>query len=184
MRLRLVVAALAVASAPCLAAAGGVKRDFDKDYDFARVKTFATKIGTAWGNSISERRVTTEITEVLTAKGWSPATEDEADVLVLVHGAGDKQKSVDFFVNGVRSYGYLHAGGASEVGMVPTMTMTTTESPVETLVVDIVDAKSKSLTFRGTAIVEVSDSAEKNQKKIDKIAAKMFKDFPPGRARK
>jgi hypothetical protein len=185
MRLRLVVAALAVAFAPCLASAGDVKRDFDKDYDFGKVKTFATKIGTSWGNPISEKRVTTGISEVLTAKGWTPAPESEADALVILHGAGGKQKSLDISFNGMRGYGYRGSRGWGEMGRGSgTLTTTTTGYPVETLVVDIFDAKSKNLTFRGTAIAEVADNAEKNQKKLDKITAKMFKDFPPGSANK
>jgi hypothetical protein len=185
MRLTLVVAALAVAFAPCLTAAGDVKRVFDEDYDFAKVKTFATKIGTRWGNPISEKRVKTEILEVLTAKGWTPAPEGEADALVVLHGAAEKQKSLDVSVNGMEGYGYRGARGWGEMGMATrTLSTTSTGHLVEALVVDIFDARSKSLVFRGTAIAEVSDTAEKNQKKLDKITAKMFKGFPPGRAKK
>jgi hypothetical protein len=46
--------------------------------------------------------------------------------------------------------------------------------------VDIFDAKSKALLFRGTASDEISDKADKNAKKLDKATSKMFKDFPPG----
>ena len=49
-----------------------------------------------------------------------------------------------------------------------------------TLVVDIFDAKSKRLVFRGTAQDELSDKAEKNIKKMNKASDKLFKDFPPG----
>ena len=57
---------------------------------------------------------------------------------------------------------------------------TTTESSykVGTLVVDIFDAKGKTLLFRGTATDEISDNPEKNSKKISKAAEKMFKDWP------
>jgi hypothetical protein len=51
---------------------------------------------------------------------------------------------------------------------------------VGTLVVDIFDAKTKALVFRGTASDEISDKPEKNIKKVEKASAKMFKDFPPG----
>ncbi len=54
------------------------------------------------------------------------------------------------------------------------------EYRVGTLVVDIFDAKSKALVFRGIAQDELSDKPEKNQKKAQKAAEKMFKDFPPG----
>ena len=65
-----------------------------------------------------------------------------------------------------------------------TATTTTSEYTVGTLVVDIFDAKSKQLVFRGTAQDEISDKAEKNAKKLAKASDKMFKDFPPGSAKK
>ena len=45
---------------------------------------------------------------------------------------------------------------------------------------DIFDAKTKALMFRGTASDEISDKPEKNVKKVQKASDKMFKDFPPG----
>ena len=59
-----------------------------------------------------------------------------------------------------------------------------TDEITETLVVDIFDAKSKQLMFRGQASDEISDKPEKNVKKVQKAADKMFKDFPPGSAKK
>jgi hypothetical protein len=53
------------------------------------------------------------------------------------------------------------------------------EYTVGTLVVDMFDAKSKNLVFRGTAEDEISDNAEKNKKRLEKAATKMFKNFPP-----
>jgi hypothetical protein len=65
-------------------------------------------------------------------------------------------------------------------------TATTTESEyvVGTLVVDIFDAKSKQLLFRGTASDEISDKPDKNVKKLAKASDKMFKNFPPGSGKK
>jgi len=55
---------------------------------------------------------------------------------------------------------------------------------VGTLVVDMFDAKSKSLVFRGTAADELSDKPEKNAKKLEKASTKMFKEFPPSAKKK
>ena len=65
-----------------------------------------------------------------------------------------------------------------------TSSTTVSEYTVGTLVVDIFNAKSKQLLFRGTASDELSDKPEKNQKKLAKASDKMFKDFPPGSAKK
>ncbi len=48
-----------------------------------------------------------------------------------------------------------------------------------TLVVDMFDAKTKNLVFRGIAEDELSDNPEKNKKKLEKASTKMFKEFPP-----
>ena len=53
-----------------------------------------------------------------------------------------------------------------------------------TLVVDLFDAKTKQLIWRGSAEDVLSDKAEKNEKNLEKGAAKMFKDFPPGSAKR
>ena len=154
-----------------------VKTDFDKDANFAAIKTFSVKIGTSWNNQISEKRVTDEIAETLTAKGWQ-RVEANPDALVLLHGATEKQKSLNtFYSGGYGGYGYRGWGGMGGMG---TATTTTSEYLVGTLVVDIFDAKSKALIFRGTASDEISDKPEKNVKKLDKASNKMFKDFPPG----
>ena len=51
---------------------------------------------------------------------------------------------------------------------------------VGTLLVDIFDAKGKTLIWRGIAQDEVSNNTEKNIKKLGKASDKLFKDFPPG----
>ncbi|HWO39103.1 MAG TPA: DUF4136 domain-containing protein, partial [Candidatus Acidoferrum sp.] len=57
---------------------------------------------------------------------------------------------------------------------------TTTETyQVGTLVVDLFDAKTKSLTWRGSSSDTLSNNADKNTKNLDKGVQKMFSHFPP-----
>ena len=166
-----------------LALAGGalaqdVKTDYDKAANFGGVKTFALKIGTAWGNPIGEKRVTDEITQALTAKGWAVAEEGKADAQVVLHGATQTKHSLNTFYSGMGGYGYRGFGGMG------TATTTDSEYVVGTLVVDIFDAKSKALLWRGTAQDELSDKPDKNVKKLAKASDKLFKDFPPGSKKK
>jgi hypothetical protein len=177
MRRFAIAAALSVVSATAFAQ--DVKTDFDKSANFGAIKTFAVKIGTSWNNQISEKRVIDEITQTLTEKGWTKA-DANPDAIVLLHGATEKQKSLNtFYTGGYGGYGWRGWGGGMS-----TSTTTATEYLVATLVVDIFDAKSKALLFRGTAADEISDKADKNIKKLDKATTKMFKDFPPGSAKK
>jgi hypothetical protein len=53
-----------------------------------------------------------------------------------------------------------------------------------TLVLDMFDAKTKQLIWRGSAEDTLSNKTEKNEKNLDKGVAKMLKDFPPGSAKR
>jgi hypothetical protein len=153
-----------------------VKVDFDKAADFTAMKTFHVKIGTGWNNQISEERFVAAFERALTQKGWTKAGPNEADAIVALHGATDVKKSLDtFYSGGWGGYGYYGWGGGMS-----SSTTTMTEYTVGTLVADIFDAHTKKLVFRGTASDEISNKAEKNIKKMDKVTKKMFKDFPPG----
>jgi hypothetical protein len=175
--MRRIAFAAAFAFVGAAAFAQDVKTDFDKNANFSAVKTFAVKLGTSWNNQIGEKRVIDEITQTLTEKGWTATDEGKADAIVMLHGATEKQKSLNTFYSGYGGYGYRDWNGMNGMG---TATTTTSEYLVGTLVVDIFDAKSKALMFRGTASDEISDKPEKNIKKVEKASNKMFKDFPPG----
>ena len=169
--------AIAIAGAlllPVVLVAQSVNRDWDKKYDFSTVKTFSMKIGTSWGNQLSERKVITDMAEALTEKGWKQVESDAAaNVHVVIHGATEVKKSLNTFYSGYGGYGYHGWGGGMGSG-----TTTVSEWVVGTLVVDMFDAKSKNLVFRGTASDELNKDPKKNEKKIDKAAQKLFKDFP------
>jgi len=171
---RALTASLAPAAFVLLAGsvfAQDVKVDYEKSFDFSTLKTFALKIGTAWGNPIGEKRVTGEIEAELIKKGWTKAEEAQANAVVILHGATQQKRDLNTFYSG---YGGWRWGGMG------TAQTTVSEYTVGTLVVDIFDAKSKQLVFRGTATDELSDKPEKNVKKVEKAAEKMFKNFPPG----
>jgi len=51
---------------------------------------------------------------------------------------------------------------------------------VGTLVVDMLDANTKNLIWRGVASDTLSNNNDKNTKKLDKDVEKMFQHFPSG----
>jgi len=172
-----------VVAGVALAVAGGaraqdVKVDYDKAANFGAIKTFSLKLGTSWGNQIGEKRVTDEITQALTEKGWKLVPEGPADAQVVLHGASQTKRSLNTFYSGMGGYRYRGFGGTG------TATTTESEYTVGTLVVDIFDAKGENLLWRGAAQDELSDKPDKNIKKLAKASDKLFKDFPPGSAKK
>ncbi len=169
-KLQILITAAALAL-PAMAAAQDVKVDYDKAYDFAKLKTFAVRLGTPWGNQLGEDRVKTIVAEGLVTKGWKQVSEDSADTIAVIHGASQTKHTLNTFYDGYGGWGYNSGFGSS--------TTTTSEYRVGTLVVDIFERPTKKLLFRGNAQAELSDKAEKNQKKAEKAVTKMFKDFPP-----
>ena len=161
---------------PALAVAQDVKIDYDKAFNFAPVKTYSIKLGTTWGNDLSQRRVLAEFDEAIAAKGWKKVAEGQADIQVVLHGATQTKRNASTFYSGMGGgYGGYRYGG---MGMGSSQTVVN-EYTVGTLVVDMFDAKTKNLVFRGTAEDEISDNPEKNAKRLEKASTKMFKDFPP-----
>jgi hypothetical protein len=172
--------AIAIAGAlllPVILLAQSVTRDWDKKYDFATVKTFSIKIGTSWGNQLSENRVINDLSEAIVERGWKRVdNEAAANVVVVVHGATQQKQTLNTFYSGMGGYGYGYHGMGG-MGMA-TGTTTVSEYTVGTLVVDIFDTKTKNLIYRGTASDEINKDPKKNEKKLDKAAQKLFKDFP------
>jgi len=163
-----------------LAVAGGawaqdVKVDYDKAANFGAIKTFSVKIGTSWGNPFGEKRVTDDVTGALVAKGWTLAPEDKADAQVVLHGASQTKHTLNTYYSGMGGYRW---------GGVGTSTTTPTDYVVGTLLVDIFDAKGKNLMWRGIVLYKETKNTEKNIKKVTKATEKLFKDFPPGSAKK
>jgi hypothetical protein len=164
-----------LALAPVRVWAQTVTTDHDPSYDFSKVKTFSVQLANPWGNQLAEKRVVGQTTQALTEKGWSAAASpDASDVVVMLHGSSQTKHDLNTFYSGMGGYGWRGWGG----GM-GTATTSVSDYRVGTLVLDIFDAKTKSLVFRGTASGELSDKPEKNQKKLNKVFEKMLKNFPP-----
>ena len=149
-----------------------VSSQFDKTYDFSKIKTFTAQIASSWGNPIGEKNVLEKIQQALIAKGWAKADQGKADAAVMIHGATETRRQLNA----------MYGGGGWRFGGMGTITEST--YTVGTLILDIFDAGSKELLFRGTAEDQLATSADKNEKKLDKALEKMFRDFPPQAAKK
>jgi hypothetical protein len=174
--MKLTRTAMLAGLALAVAVAGGawaqdVKVDYDKAANFGAIKTFSIKLGTTWGNEIQQKRVLDEFTQALQEKGWKLETAGKSDAEVMVHGASQTKHTLNTYYSGMGGYRW---------GGMGTATTTDTEYRVGTLLVDIFDAKGKTLLWRGIAQDELSDKTEKNIKKLGKASDKLFKDFPPG----
>jgi hypothetical protein len=150
-----------------------VQTDFDHRADFSQYKTYSwEQIKPA--NSLWTSRIKHAVDNQLAAKGWTPA-EQGADVAIMAIETTQTQRSLDTFYDGFGGgWGWRGFGGFGDA--------TTTEHDYKegTLVVDMYDAKSKKLIWRGSTEDSLSGKPANNEKNLDKGVAKMFKAFPPG----
>jgi Domain of unknown function (DUF4136) len=151
-----------------VASAQDVHTDYDKNVVFEKFHTYS------WGrvqtsNPLWQTRVEDAIDKSLQEKGWQKVASG-GDVVVSAVGATHNQQEYTTFYDGMGGWRWRGFGEAT--------TMVDTYK-VGTLVVDLYDASSKQLVWRGTATNTLSDKPENNEKSLDKAVDKMFKKFPP-----
>jgi hypothetical protein len=155
-----------------------VETDFDHEANFSQYKTYSwEEIKPA--NSLWDARIKKAVDAQLAAKGWTQVASG-GDVAVVAIKTSQTQRTLQTFYDGLGGgWGWRRFGGGGFGGS----TTTEVDYKVGTLVIDLYDAKTKQLIWRGSAQDTVSDKATQNEKNLNKGVAKMFKAFPPGSAR-
>jgi hypothetical protein len=150
-----------------------VKTDYDHGTDFGQYKSYSW-IGTPQAsNGLWSDRITQDVDAQLAARGWTKVASG-GNANVSAFGRTQNEQTIDTFYTGIGG-GWRWRGGFGDA-------MTTVENtPVGTLVVDIFDASSKKLIWRGTATDTLSSKPDKNEKKLEHSVEDMFKHFPPSR---
>lgn len=59
----------------------------DPSVAFSQLRTFSVVLGTSWDNPDCERRTLDAVRARVAQRGWSTASDDAADLLVVVHGS-------------------------------------------------------------------------------------------------
>jgi hypothetical protein len=108
----------------------------------------------------------------------SSCLTSEPCVVVVAIQTTETKKSLSGFYSGMG--GGLGWGGFRD----GSINISEQDYKAGTLVVDMYDAKTKQLIWRGSAEGTLSAKADKNEKKLEKAVAKMFKAFPTGSAKR
>jgi hypothetical protein len=154
-----------------------VKTDYDRSADFSQYKTYSwEKVQTQ--DPLWVSRIEDAVNAALTAKGWTQVASGGQVAIVAVEMSKNQQTLNTFYDGFGGGWGWRRFGGG--VGGFGDATTTTETYKVGTLVVDLFDANSKNLIWRGSASDTLSDKSEKNIKNLDKGVQKMFDHFPPG----
>jgi hypothetical protein len=156
-----------------IVSAQSVTYDFDKLTNFSRFKTYAWVRGTVLKDELNHARVVAAVNAQLAAKGFNEVRSAEAaDVLVAYHASFDRNLQITGFSSGWG--GYRFAG--NRTGMARTDEIVT-----GTLAVDMVDAKTRTIVWRGMATKEIDVNAkpQKRTKNINTAVEKVFRNYPP-----
>jgi hypothetical protein len=149
-----------------------VKTDFDHQTNFSQYKTYSWQEIKA-ADSLWDPRIKSAVDAQLAAKGWTQV-EKGGDVAIVAIATTQTERTLQTFYDGMGGgWRWRGFGGMGEA--------TTTEQDYKegTLLVDMYDAKTKQLIWRGSAEDTVSNKEENNEKNLNKAVAKMFKKFPP-----
>jgi hypothetical protein len=116
-------------------------------------------------NSILAQVAQQDIDTAMQGKGFTKVQESQKPDLILLASGGMRQQT-SYNAWGMRGIG----GGMGGI---------TPQQNVEaTLIVDLHDAKSQTLIWRGIAQDTLSSNGDKNQKMVQSAISKMFKQWP------
>ena len=149
-----------------------VKTDYDRSADFGQYKTYSwEKVQTQ--DPLWVDRIKQAVNAALAAKGLTPV-ESGGDIAIVAMETTQNQRTLNTFYDGFGGgWRWRGAGGFG------TATTTVDNYKVGTLVVDLFDAHTKTLIWRGSSSDTLSDKSDKNIKNLDKGVQKMFDHFPP-----
>ena len=145
--------------------------DYDHTVNWSNYKTFQVMEGTKAPSDFTQKRIDNGITQALQAKGWNPTTSSP-QILVYPHVVLSQEKQWNTMSMG--GWGYRGWGGMGG-GMATT---TETNIPIGTLIVDLVDANTKEMVWRGMAQDQVKPNGE-SADTINEAMQKLFQNFPP-----
>jgi len=148
-----------------------VKTDYSHSVDFANYKTYSW-IKVSVQDPLWEDRIMRSIDSQLAAKGWTKV-DTGGDASVAAYGSTKNEKTLQTWYEGFGGGWRWHGFGDGLA------TTTVEDTPVGTLMVDIFDTSTQKLIWRGVASDTLSGKPEKDEKKMDKAVAEMFKNFPP-----
>jgi hypothetical protein len=158
-----------------------VRHDFDTQADFTGYQTYAwlqqptTAVGDAKAaqrtNTLLDKRIRRAVDAQLAAKGMKPSAEDP-DLLVIYHMGLDRKVDVQDWGYSYPRYPY----GGWYGGQVDVY-----EYDEGTLIVDLIDAESDQLVWRGTAtkVIDETASPEKREANLNEVVTRLFADYPP-----
>jgi hypothetical protein len=160
-----------------------VSFNFDQTVDFTKYKTYHWEKhpNSKDLDDLMMSQLGAALDAELAKKGLTKKTDGTSDLAIVYQVAVKQEKELSTFSTGYSTgpgwgggYGGFYGGTSSSTTSVYTIT-------TGTLALDMYDAASKKLVWRGiaTKTVDVNAKPEKRQKNMAKGAEKLFKKYPP-----
>jgi hypothetical protein len=168
-----------------ICACSGIKvsQDYDQEYDFSKLNTFAWKPNESneygiTNNDLLDNRIRSAITNNLLAKNYTQTDSGKPDFFISYHVTVE-QKVSNSNVSGGISLGRSSAGRYGSIGI-----STGSRARVYnqgTLLIDVTDAASSKLVWRGNSSQPVSEHSDpdKSTALINDTVEKVLSQFPP-----
>ncbi len=151
-----------------------VRTDYDHSANFSSYKTYSW-LKVQAGDSLWDDRLKQDVDSQLAAKGWTKV-ESGGDAMVSAFRSTTSEQTLQTFYDGFGGgWGWRGFGG----GGFGDATTTTETTKVGNVVVDVFDAKSQKLLWRGKDSGDLSSNSDKNTQGLQKDISNMFKHFPP-----
>jgi hypothetical protein len=135
---------------------------------FSSYNTYAWTAGTTSPDAVTERRIHAAVEAQFSGKGVRLAEPDETPTIYVATHVVTNQKK-DLIANGFATTSLDGKSGAAIPALSKGM-----------LVVDVYDASSKKIVWRGVATGTGSDGPTRNADRIEKALADLFKQLPVG----
>lgn len=178
--------AVAVCAALLLMAASSFADDIKVDYNHHA--NFATYRTYSWSsvkvtNQLNADRIKRAMDSLLQQKGWQMVPSGGQVTIMATDNIHTEQEAETYY-DGMGGgwgggWGWGGWGWGGGDGGFGDATTTTNDVRMSHLVIDMFDAKSKSLLWRGVSRGELTDNPNKNRNRLHEDIQHMFKDFPP-----
>ena len=181
MKVKTLLAAVTLTAAAVTVRAE-TKSDYDKEYDFAKLKTFDFKPqarpparDTHGPNSLWNQRIRHDLTTDLNAKGFELTPTGNPDFLVAYSMGAKQRADVRYVGYGFPRWGW-HRWGWSGWG--PDFDVWNIPYTQSTLVVDIIDAHTNMLVWRGydTDQIDINKADKTIGKAVDSLVKRFLKE--------
>ena len=165
--------------------------DFDRSTDFNAYHTYAwlsgdqEKTGDRRADSSAvDMRIRIAVGTQLRLKGFQALPEGTPDFYVAYHiGLKDSAASIStkYYSDGMAGHAFVHAADTRQAGKSATPDPQAPSYLTGSLLIDVIDAASQKLVWRGTAAGEVDPglTSQQRDERTKAIVQKILSHFPP-----